>query len=106
MKIILNGTKDEKSLLLYLETCVVDDQGLIDSRKMNIDDWRKLELWTESRYVQSGRVASAWIKSPGIKNHWVVLSDLAWRHVGELRREKADRVWGKRNYKTTSEVNG
>ena len=31
-------TKAQKNLILYIEACVVDDSGLLDAKRMNVED--------------------------------------------------------------------
>jgi len=51
MKSLNKMTKNERSLLLYLETRAVDYGGIVDTRHMNQDDmeiakeWNKKVLW-------------------------------------------------------------
>ena len=90
-------TKDEKSLLLYLETCAVDFGGLVDPRHMNAEDFEATRAWNESGYLQFGRVFFKEIK--GDRGYWVVFGETAWKDVAKFRRERSDRMRKKIEHK-------
>lgn len=100
-------TKDQTSLLLYVEACVVDDRGYLDSRKMNADDFALLRDFIESGVVKehpdvlpSGRVPRAVIEGrvaagttlARYKTTRVVLTDEGWRLAHEARRARGERA--------------
>lgn len=87
-------TKDEASLLLYLESRSVDDGGSVDVRRMNSDDFEIVTRWIEEGFIQFGRIAFHSIKSSGI-THWVKLSERAWIIAHTERRARADRGFAK-----------
>jgi len=89
-------TKDEKSILLYLESCATDDIGRIDSRKINDIDLEIMKKWNKSGFISFGRLRSADIKSGSFKATWVKLSDEAWETAFKLRKERALRM--EKNY--------
>lgn len=91
-------TRDELSLLLYLESCAVDHSGRTDPRRMNDEDRDILARWTKDGYVESGRVCAA---DGG--GGWVRLSGTAYLNAYAERRARADRLWESRNYETTAE---
>lgn len=98
-------TKNELSLLLFLETRAVDHGGLVDQKHMNDDDRAILEMWTKDGFVESGRVCYADVKIS--RTHqcttWVKLSDNAFEAAHAERRARADRMWKNRSYLTTKE---
>jgi hypothetical protein len=98
-------TKEEKSLLLFLETQAVDYWGKVDIRHMNEDDMNIAERWNKEGFVKFGRICYKDIKPAGVKvsTHWVNLSDKAWRAAGDERKARAIRCWNKRTWKTTEE---
>jgi hypothetical protein len=53
---IENMTKDEKSLLLFFETCCVDQSGMVDTRHMNAEDIEIAGLWTDREFVFFERI--------------------------------------------------
>lgn len=80
-------TKDERSLLVFLETQAVDHGGKVFSASMNADDIAITKSWIESGFIQFGRIKANVITHS--RFHWVILSDEAWRKAGELRKERA-----------------
>jgi len=99
-------SRDEQSLLLFLETCVVDHGGLVNIVHMNGDDFGIAERWAKDGFIQFGRVASATmppVSRTSALLHWCQLSEKAWETVRTLRRERAERLWKSRSYRTTEE---
>ena len=86
-------TKDEDSLLQYLETCIVDQSGKIDTRKMNDVDWEIVKQWTKTGFIKVGRMPGLWILDTDYPqySHWVVLSDEALHLAHECRKARAKR---------------
>jgi len=99
--------KDGRNLLLYLESCATDFGGLIDSRRMNKEDFETAEEWNQHGFISFGRVCAADIckmKRNGHPcTHWVALSEEAWQMAHQERRARATRVEAKRTWKKTSE---
>jgi hypothetical protein len=99
-------SRDEQSLLLFLETCVVDHGGLVNLGHMNGGDYNIAERWAKEGFIQFGRVASATmppVSRTSAWSHWCQLSEEAWKSVRILRRERAERLWKSRSYRTTEE---
>lgn len=92
-------SKDGKSLLLFLETRAVDYGGRVDARHMNSDDFVIAKIWSDGRFIEFGRIYSKDVTSQGA--HWVRLSDEAFVLAHQLRKERAERMWGNRVYETT-----
>lgn len=90
-------SKDERSLLLYLESQATDYGGKLDARRMNADDFKILDRWKTSGFILGGRIAFEDIKTHGQHtfDHWVVLSEDAWKLAHEERRARADRLMAK-----------
>jgi hypothetical protein len=95
-------TKTEKSLLLYIECRATDHTGTIDSRQINDEERQILEKWHGKKFIVFGRIAFKDIGQKSITNY-VVLSDEAWELASKLRRERADRMWGNRTWRTADE---
>jgi hypothetical protein len=87
--------KDERSLILYLETCLVDKSGCIDARCVNKDDWNIMEEWRRNSFIKFGRIAEICIS--GFNTHWVTLSDEAWEIAHLERRRRSERVISRSN---------
>lgn len=100
--------KNERSLLLFLETCAVDQGGRVDTRCMNSDDVALAKTWNESGFVEFGRIQAKDIFHSSRLltesfTHWCQLSDDAWRLAHEERRARAKRVWEMRTWRKTKE---
>lgn len=95
-------TKDETSLLLFFETAVVDFAGRYNSAQCNNEDRANTEKWKQSGYIEAGRVCSQNLSAGG-KNLWVKLSPEAMEDAQRLRRERAERMWQKREWMTAEE---
>lgn len=101
MKTLNSLTKDERSLLLFLETRAVDHRGRVDTKHMNSEDMAIAAQWHLEGFVNFGRIASEDLNQYG--SHWCHLSEQAWMLVAEERKARAERMWAKRTWKTTDE---
>ena len=101
MKTLKTMTKDEKSLLLFFESCAVDKWGKVNTRHINEEDYEIAEKWNKEKFIGFGRVASEGVNEYG--SHWCLLSDEAWKLAHEERKARGIRVWGKRTWQTTEE---
>lgn len=101
-------TKEERSLLLFLETCAVDQGGGVDGRRMNEDDLAIAERWKADGFVLFGRIKHREIsrlrRIGVVRTHWCVLSDAAWTLAHQERRARADRMMADRKFSTTHAV--
>ncbi len=90
-------SKDERSLLLYFETAMVDYGGKIDCQRMNDIDMAIAKEWDESGFIRFGRIAFKDIQKFGRTQftHWCVLSDKAWEVAHAERRARAARIEAK-----------
>lgn len=86
--------KDERSLLIYLETCMVDYRGKIDHRRLNNSDVNLLESWNNSGFIDYGRVEMADIEKSNYKHytHWIILSNDAWKLAHQERINRSLRM--------------
>lgn len=96
--------RDERSLLLYLETRVVDHGGLVDTRHMNSDDDAIADKWVDKGFIQYGRVAFEDIKKSSACGYWCDLSNDAWSLAHEERRARAKRMADDRTWRRTEEL--
>lgn len=88
---IKNMTRDEKSMLLYIETCCVDAGGLLEGRRMNIKDVEALDKLKKAGLLsQAGRIPFVHIDLG--KTHYAELSDMGFALAHELRKERAQAV--------------
>ena len=86
--------KDEESILLYFETCIVDYHGKVVGNRMNDVDFEIAKKWKEEAIIDFGRIPFDEIKKQvrgsGYTN-WVRFTDKAWKLAHKSRREKAER---------------
>ena len=101
MKTLKVMTKEERSLLLYLETRAVDYGGTVDARHMNQADFALLDVWKIDKLVDFGRLASECCTPT--RQYWVTFSDRAWALAHEERRARNTRMNSKRDWYTTQE---
>lgn len=104
MKKLDEMSKQERSLLLYLETCATDLAGRTDQRRMNDDDRVILERWGQEKFVQHGRIIVDDHNNQGAT--WVRLSEEAILLAHAERRARMERMWAARRYTTTIEKSG
>lgn len=83
-------TRDERSLLLYLETRAVDYGGKVDARHMNKEDMEIARGWNKSGFLKFGRIKFHDIDKGG--THWCELSDEAWVLVAMERKRRCSRI--------------
>jgi len=102
MKTLIEMTKDERSLLLFLETCAVDYGGTVDTRHMNKSDMDKTKEWTSNGFLSFDRIKFDYITMH--RSYWVELSDDAWRLAHEERKARYVRINNKRTWKKTKEA--
>ncbi len=102
-------TKDERSLLLFLETCVVDQGGLVDTRHMNDADQKIVDVWKACGWVDYGRVRFGDLErlqtGKHQMTHWIELTDEMFRLAHEERRARSTRMSEARTWKKTKEKN-
>ena len=90
-------SKDFKSLLLYLETCMVDSCGRIQGQKMNEEDFAIAKQMNVEGLIEFGRLRfhedrelKRYNKSFPQYTHYVRFSDKAWILVHRFRRERSE----------------
>lgn len=99
-------TKEENSLLLYLETRAVDHAGRVDTLHMNDEDMGIASSWNAVGFILFGRIASAYLKTPKqVKygTHWCRFSEEARQAACTERQARAERMWKARAWRTTEE---
>jgi len=92
-------SRDERSLLLYFESCAVDYIGRVNLIRTNPQDRKIIVLWEKSNFIKFGRVKFGDHNSQG--GHWVELSEEAWALAHQERKARFNR--NTRNYKRTGE---
>lgn len=96
-------TKEERSLLLFFETCHVDYGGLLDPRRMNESDQDIARDWRNRGFIRFGRITAEWLEKYSPCSYYVWLSDEAFELAHQERRERAERMKAKREWYTTDE---
>lgn len=94
-------TRDQSSLLLYLETRLVDHDGRVCGEHMNCSDSEQAKDWSDSGYIKYGRIASEDCTRSG--SMWVTFSDEAWKDAHRERRARSERCLKNKGYRTTDE---
>ena len=100
---IATMTKDEQSLLLFLETCAVDHAGRVNVQHMNAKDMDSAQRWNKSGFVRFGRIVAADASRYG--SHWCELSEPAWVAAHQYRKDRAARMLKARAYVRTENKN-
>ncbi|MCM2546162.1 hypothetical protein [Burkholderia glumae] len=89
-------TKDERSMMLYAESCCVDYSGLLEACRMNNEDMAALRRFQEAGLLTFGRVPAkllGQLASYGRKpTHWVTLSESGWNFAWTLRLRRSKQV--------------
>jgi hypothetical protein len=90
-------TRDEKSILLYAETCLVDRSGLLCGDRMNDADRAALAKFKAAGVLDYGRIPHKLVKREAVADtHWITFNDEAWAAAHALRRERAKQVCSQR----------
>ena len=98
-------TRTEESILLYIETCCVDQGARLDQQAMNNEDREAIEQLTKEGLIEShGRVCFDDIQRAPCRTLWAWLSDACFEQAHRLRLERAKRLWSKRAWKSTAEL--
>lgn len=86
-------TRDELSMLLYLETCAVDQGGLVEGVRCNEKDLEIAQRWDDEGFLHFGRLKFRDIERVGNRTftHWVRFTDKAWEEACSARRGRSAR---------------
>jgi len=87
-------TKNEKGLLLYLETRAVDCSGKVDSKHMDKNDFELAHNWVEKGFIVFDRIDSECLI--GNNTHLIKLSNEAWDLAHQERKARAERMFFQR----------
>jgi hypothetical protein len=85
-------TREQASILLYVESCAVEYGGLLEGVRINATDLRALVSLTEAGYLTFGRIPGKLLGSfqRGV-THWCDLTDAGWALAHQMRRARAAR---------------
>ena len=89
-------TKDELSLLLYLETRAVDQSGIVDTKHINETDFEIAHRWDKQGFITFKR----WTQRDSLGDikqltYITTLSNEAWVAVAQERQARAKRLYEK-----------
>lgn len=87
--------REQISLLVYLETCMVDHGGKVEGCRINGDDHALIATWKEEGLVKFGRLFASEACQEGRSyeaTHWVLFTDKAWDLSHHFRRKRAERL--------------
>lgn len=87
-------SKEEKSALLYAESCLVDFSGLLESNKTNSMDIEAFKKFSSLDLVAFGRIPSELLSSDSPRKcaHWITFNEKAWTIAHALRRRRSENV--------------
>lgn len=85
-------TNEEKSLILYLEFCLVDNSGCVCDAEMNASDFEIAQRWSDEGLIGFGRIQMCENVDSELRTrrHWVTFSPKAWELAHAERRAKAE----------------
>lgn len=84
-------TREEINLLLYFETRMVDELGIVNTAKMNEDDFKIAMNWTLEGFIEFVPLEKPKIiNEQKLLTHYVVLSYKAWdlAHTERVNRAR------------------
>lgn len=101
MKKLEDMTVDERSLLLYVETCAVDYGGLVHCQRINSEDREILKRWDREGFLSFSRITLESLELLKDKHNTelVRLSEEAWALAHEERRARSVRMSNKSPYR-------
>jgi len=96
-------SKDEKDLLMHLETRAVDYGGRVVMTHMNGTDVTIIKRWAKKGFIGFGRIRFEDTKAFS-STHWCEFTAESWKVVHQLRLARAKRVFGGRRWTKTEEL--
>lgn len=85
-------TRDERSFLLYAESCCVDAGGLLVAERMNADDHAAAARFVALGLMTFGRIPSELLATSfASPTHYAELTEAGWQLAWQLRRERGDK---------------
>ena len=99
MKPVSEWSRDEKSMLLYLETCLVDGYGFVKGVKVNAEDIAIATRWNKEGFITFKRIpydyipiANRYGASKFEYLYYVRFTLEAWNIAHNLRYERSERM--------------
>lgn len=88
-------TRDQRSILMYAETCAVDHGGLLEGIRMNKDDHAALAELAAAGILTHGRIPGKLLGTFAAHriqpSHWCDLTEAGWELAHALRQARAAR---------------
>lgn len=89
-------TRDQRSFLLYAETCAVDHGGLLEGERMNAADIDAGRWYTSLGFMLFGCIPASHLPAPGQfstwkPTYWCALTAEGWALAHLLRQQRAKR---------------
>ena len=90
-------TRDEVSVILYFETCLVDRRGTFSTQQMNYEDFAIAKQWRKEGFISYGRIPYKELRARKVSTpfnygtHRVQFTDAAWKTAHRERRIRAER---------------
>jgi hypothetical protein len=83
-------TRDQRSALLYVESCAVEYGGLLEGIRMNEADHKALTELSDAGFLTYGRIPGKMLGTfqRGV-THWCDLTETGWALAQQLRRARA-----------------
>jgi len=103
-------SKQERKILLYIEDCLVNKLGRLEGRRMNKEDIIAIDSLVKKGIVAhfgrlAWKVVEYWAnKGMDRPTHYVRLTDEGWKVAHQLRREKSERLISKENARLVEET--
>ena len=101
MKRLKTMSRDERSLLLFLETRQVDYGGRVNLQHMNKEDMEIAKKWDDEKFIGFGRIVVRNINLDG--SSWCKLSEEAFKLAHKERKARAKRMWENRTWISTKD---
>lgn len=86
--------KTERSCLCYLETCAVDQSGLVEAVKMNQEDMNAIEKFKAAGFLVFHRIPASMLRHRARRDYtnWVRLTEAGWEMAAKCRRLRAEQI--------------
>lgn len=94
-RILAAMSREQRSLLLYLETCAVDACGIVDTVRMNAADFDIAKAWHRDGFIKFVRLLSRYLPEPrreSYPSHVVELTNESFACAALERRNRAGRM--------------
>lgn len=94
-------TKEEKSLLLYLENRCFEFAGAVHGKQLTNPDRDIIKKWETEGFIKFGGMAQECLEDDRTSkrgNYWCMLSEDAWKMAHSLRMARSKAGWSNRQW--------